>query len=111
MDRTQSHDENTGDDGDGAITNGLSGAHYTGLPRTHSIPAPSMEEGLSEISSIITTLVPETHYLVLAFTIKEKAEKSVCEKASKEKQTQKKSCRIRIFYLFIYMCMCIYIYI
>jgi hypothetical protein len=60
LDRTQSNDQNAGDDGDGALANGLGRAHHTGLPRTHTVPATRVQKRLPEILPIVA-LIPETH--------------------------------------------------
>lgn len=63
LDRAQSNDENTGNYRDGVVTNCLRRAHQTGLPRTHSIPAPRVQKWLPEVPPIFT-IVPETHPLL-----------------------------------------------
>ena len=60
LDRAQSNDKNTGNNRDGVITNRLRRTHQTGLPRTHSIPAPRVQKGLLEVPPIFT-IIPETH--------------------------------------------------
>ena len=60
LNRTQGDDENTSDDGDGAVPNHLRRPHHTRLPRPHSVPASSVKKWLPQIPPILV-LVPETH--------------------------------------------------
>lgn len=60
LDRAQSNDQDAGDDRDGAVANGLGGAHHAGLPGTHTVPATGVQERLPEILGILA-LIPETH--------------------------------------------------
>ena len=53
-------DENTSDDGDGAIPNHLRRPHHTRLPRPLSVLVSSVRKWLPQIPPILV-LVPETH--------------------------------------------------
>ena len=46
-------DENTSDDGDGAVPNYLRQPHHTRLPRPHSVPASSVKKWLSKSLSFL----------------------------------------------------------
>ena len=59
--RTQGDDQNAEENRHGTIPYDLScGTHDAGLPRTHSIPAASVQEGLPKFPAIVA-LLPETH--------------------------------------------------
>lgn len=59
---TQGGDENAEEDGDGAIAHDLSaGPHDAGLPGTHLVPAPRVEERFLKVPPFPSALFPETH--------------------------------------------------
>lgn len=61
LDRTQGNDENTSQNWYRTVSDDLRWTHQTWLPRTHTVPAPSMQKWLPQIPSPIITLFPETH--------------------------------------------------
>lgn len=67
LNRTQSHNQDTGQDRDRAVPNSLR-AHQTRLPRAHPVPTPSVQKWLRQIPSSIFYLVPWTHPLPFLVT-------------------------------------------
>jgi len=61
---TQGDDEDAEEDGDGAVADDLSGgSHDAGLPGTHLVPTPCVEERFLKIPRIATLFHSHTHAL------------------------------------------------
>ena len=64
LDGTQCDDEDAEEDGDGAVADDMSGgSHDAGLPGTHLVPTPCVEERFLKIPRITTLFHSHTHAL------------------------------------------------
>ena len=62
LDGAQGDDEDAEEDRNGAVAHDLGGgAHDAGLPRTHLVPAPCVEERFLKVPPFPPALFPETH--------------------------------------------------